>query len=109
MIETDQQTEKSRVKNFEASTDKQVIWEGSKKTAMDSRIDRIKLDGFYSWIVCFAVFLAEFIVMGFYTSFGTVFIALIMEFKASESLAGTNLNFLFDRYVQFFEQNFCFV
>ena len=72
---------------------------------MDSEINGIKLDGFYSWIVCFAVFLAEFIVMGFYTSFGTVFVALITEFKASESLAGTNLNFLFLINMFPFEQN----
>ena len=55
-----------------------------------------KMDAWYSWLVCFAVFAIEFIVMGFFTAFGTLFISLIQEFRVTESLAGTTIYVLFE-------------
>eukprot|EP00794_Sanderia_malayensis_P010699 gene10699-11838_t len=46
-----------------------------------------RMDSFYSWLVCFVSFLAGFIVIGFYISFGTIFVALIDQFDATESSA----------------------
>ncbi len=48
----------------------------------------VKMDSFYSWVVCFVVFLNGVVVIGFYNSFGSIFLALIAEFKATESSAG---------------------
>ena len=73
-------------------------WRGKQTTKdkMEGSTPERKMDSWYSWVVCAALFFIEFIVMGLYTSFGTLFVALIEEFNASESSAGivTSFNFI---------------
>eukprot|EP00794_Sanderia_malayensis_P016581 gene16581-18267_t len=46
-----------------------------------------KMDGKYSWVICFMSFLAQACSLGFYISFGNLFVAIVDEFKTSESKA----------------------
>ena len=57
---------------------------------MDGQI-RLTVDGGWAWLVCAACFSIQFVVFGVIQSYGTIFIALLKEFKSGESETGKYL------------------
>ena len=54
-----------------------------------SRFSRI-----YPWFLCGLSFTIQFLVLGFYKGFGSVYVALQQEFKESDALTGKFCNFI---------------
>ena len=55
---------------------------------VSSRFSRI-----YPWFLCGLSFTIQFLVLGFYKGFGSVYVALQQEFKESDALTGNLLQF----------------
>ena len=46
------------------------------------------MEGLHSWLICIVCFVAQACTVGFYNSYGTLFVAIIDEHNVSETLAG---------------------
>ena len=56
--------------------------------AVARRFCRYQVDAGWAWVVCVASFFVQGVIFGTIQSFGTLFIALLNDFKSGESATG---------------------
>ena len=77
-------TEKERQKEFEAAS----VLEGPLEAECVEFDLSSAPDGGFGWVVVFAAFCVQFIVLGVMNNFGVIFSELLVEFKRSKSQTG---------------------